>query len=50
MLDYLNNGSEQSLLKLFNIKSLENIEKNNYERIIKSLNKRVEIKKEESKQ
>jgi len=46
MLDYLNNDSEKALLKSYNIENLEQIEKDNYERTIKALNRRVELKKE----
>ena len=49
MLDYLNNGSEKVLLKSYNIESLEQLKKENYEKTVRALNKRIEIKKEESK-
>jgi len=49
MLDFLNNGSEQVLLKSYNIESLEQLKKENYEKTVRALNKRIEIKKEESK-
>ena len=46
-LDYLNNGSEQALLKAYNLKSLKEIKKCKFAEIINALNKRVEIKKAE---
>ena len=45
-LNYLNNGSEQALLKAYKIQSLEQIKQCKFDEIINALNKRTKLKKE----
>lgn len=45
-LDYLNNGSEQALLKAYKIESLEKIKQCKFDEIINALNKRIKLKEE----